>query len=71
MKISPQTGKAASASTGGLTSPAIIVFLVIFLGAVIYLWRARYIRRTTAFFLIGVLLLILIVYGAYVYTYGA
>jgi uncharacterized protein YqgC (DUF456 family) len=68
MKVSVQAGKISTSA--GLASPAIIVVLVILLGAVLYLWRTRYIRRKTAYFMMGVLLLILILFGAYVYTYG-
>lgn len=61
-------GGGAVASSGSLATPAIIVLLVLILGATIYLWRARYIRRRTAYVLMLVLVLALIGLGAWMYT---
>jgi apolipoprotein N-acyltransferase len=54
-----------SADLGG---PALVVFLVLALGATIFLWRARYIRRRTAYVAMGVIVVGLIIFGALLYT---
>lgn len=51
-------GGGGAASSASLTAPAIIVVLVLLLGATIYLWRARYIRRRTAYTTMLVLVLV-------------
>jgi hypothetical protein len=40
------------------------------LGATAYLWRARYIRRKTAFVTMGVLVIALVFASAWIYTSG-
>ena len=44
-------GKGAGGGGGSasLASPAVVVILVLLIGATFYLWRARYIRRRTAY----------------------
>ena len=42
-------GGGGGGSSAGLASPAVVVVLVLLIGATFYLWRARYIRRRTAF----------------------
>ena len=46
-----------AASSASLAAPATIVILVLLLGATIYLWRTRHIRRASASATILVLLL--------------
>ena len=65
----PPNGESAS-NSAGLASPTIIVALVILLGATLYLWRARYIRPTTAYATLAILGLALILIGAWTYTSG-
>lgn len=60
--------EAAGAGAGGLASPAIVVILVLVLGATVYLWRARYLRSSTAYSLMAFFALLLIVVGALIYT---
>ena len=55
----------------GVTTPAIVVVLVIVLGATIYLRHARYIRRNTAYTTIGLIVLALIALGVWMYFYGS
>lgn len=50
-----------------LASPAVIVVLVLMLGATIYLWRAGYMHPRTAYATIIVLVIALIAAGAYLY----
>lgn len=59
-------GGAASAS---LTSPAIVVILVLLIGATIYLWRARYIRRRTAYVTMAFLAMALVGLAAWQYLH--
>ena len=41
----------------------VVVVLVVMLGATIYLWRNRYMRRRTAYVTMSVLVVLLIVVG--------
>jgi hypothetical protein len=54
--------------TTGLASPTIVVILVLMLGATIYLWRTRYLRPTTAYVTIAILVIALFVLGTLMYT---
>lgn len=54
-----------------LGTPAVVVFLVLALGATIFLWRARYIRRRTAYTMMGVIFVALIIFGALLFTASA
>jgi len=65
MRAPLQTG---SEGTTSLASPAIIVLLVLMLGATIYLWRARYLRPRTAYLAMGILSVLLIILGALMNT---
>lgn len=60
--------KGGGAASGSLAYPAIIVLLVLLLGATIYLWRARYIRSRTAYVLMLILVLALVGVGAWMYA---
>lgn len=53
--------------SAGVTSQVAIVFLVIALGATVFLWRARYIRRRTSYITMGVLVLAIAVVGTMMY----
>jgi hypothetical protein len=63
----PMAHGGGGAGTGGLASPALIVVLVLLLGATIYLWRARYMRRRTAYFTMAILVIALVGLGAWMY----
>ncbi|MGE5563370.1 MAG: hypothetical protein ACM3ZV_08670 [Bacillota bacterium] len=52
----------------GLTGPGIVVILVLLLGATVYLRRTRYIRRRTAYVLIAIFGLSLVLFGLLTYT---
>lgn len=45
----------AGGSSVSLASPAVVVILVLLIGATFYLWRARYIRRRTAYITMALL----------------
>lgn len=62
MRTLPSAAGTQSSSTG-FASPAIIIILVIILGATIYLWRQRYMRRKTAYIVMGVLTIAIIAAG--------
>lgn len=66
MRLPNQT--AAGGASAGLASPTIVVVLVLLLGATIYLWRARYLRPSTAYYTMIILALMLIAVGALMYT---
>ena len=68
MKV-PKGGGGGAATSASLGLPAVVVILVLMLGATVYLWRARYIRRQTAYILMLVLALGLLVYGAWLYQH--
>ena len=51
-----------------LASPALVVILVLLLGATIYLWRARYLRPSTAYSTMAILVFMLIAVGTLIYT---
>lgn len=55
------SGGSSSGTIAGLASPALIVILVLLLGATIFLWRARYMRRKTAYIAMGVLVVLIVV----------
>ena len=61
-----ETGDISAAS--GLTGPGIVVILVLLLGATIYLWRTKYIRRRTAYTLMAIFGISLILFGLLSYT---
>lgn len=61
MRTIPSAGTTSSSS--GFASPAIIIILVLILGATIYLWRQRYMRRKTAYVVMGVLTIAIIAAG--------
>ena len=58
----------SSIHSADLGSPVIIVFLVLALGATIFLWRARYIRRRAAYITMAIIGVGLLVLGASMYT---
>lgn len=64
----PKIAESAANSTS-LAVPASIVVLVLVLGATIYLWRARYIRRATAYILMLVLIITLALLGLWMYSH--
>ena len=57
------------ANSASLAVPALIVILVLVLGATIYLWRARYIRRQTAYVTMLALAAALVALGLWMYWY--
>jgi hypothetical protein len=61
----PKSGVEATGPS--ITSPALIVLLIIVLGATIYLWRQRYIRRKTAYMTMAVLIIAIIGVGYLMY----
>lgn len=65
MRLPSEPGEGAAAS---LASPAVVVVLVLMLGATIYLWRARYLRGSTAYYAMTFLAIALIAAGALIYT---
>jgi hypothetical protein len=52
-----------AATTSSVSGPMVVVVLVVMLGATIYLWRNRYMRRRTAYVTMSVLVVLLIVVG--------
>ena len=62
---------AAGGASASLASPAPVVILVLLLGATIYLWRARYLRPSTAYCTMAFFAILLIAVGALMYTSGA
>ena len=62
------TVSGGSLRSADLGTPAIIVFLVLALGATIFLWRARYIRRRSAYVAMAVIVVGLIIFGVLLYT---
>ena len=66
MRTLPSAGQGSSA--GGFANPAIIILLVLILGATFYLWRQRYMRRKTAFVVMSVLARAIIAIGLLDYT---
>lgn len=57
--------------SASLASPAIIVILVLMLGATIYLFRKGYMRRRTGYITAAILVAALIGTGIWMYTSGA
>lgn len=64
----PAAESTSSFRSADLGSPVIIVFLVIALGATIFLWRARYIRRRTAYITMAIIVVGLLVLSAMMYN---
>jgi len=52
-----------AATTSSVSGPMIVVVLVVMLGATIFLWRNRYMRRSTAYVTMAILALLLIIVG--------
>jgi hypothetical protein len=63
-----ESGSSVGSATASLSAPAVVVVLVLLLGATIYLWRARYMRRRTAYVTMGVLAVALILFGLSMYS---
>ena len=63
MKEPVQAGAASSA----LGNPAVMVVLVLMLGATVYLWRTGYMRPLTAYVIMAILVLALVAVGTYNY----
>ena len=68
MRVPIASVNGSSIRSADLGNPAFIVFLVLALGATVFLWRARYIRRRTAYITMAVIVVGLIVFGALMYT---
>ena len=60
MKSGPIKLDTTTDSAASVSAPVIVVLIVLMLGATIFLWRSRYIRRRTAFITMTVLLLALV-----------
>lgn len=58
---------ASQEAASGLAQSGIIIGTILIIGAVIYLRRARYIRRNAAYVTCGILVLILLVVGYQTY----
>jgi uncharacterized membrane protein len=71
MRVPVSSVSGSSIRSADLGSPAFIVFLVLALGATIFLWRARYIRRRTAYITMAVIVVGIIIFGALMYTASA
>lgn len=69
MLMRTSKGPASATDTASLGSPTVVVILVLMLGATIYLWRARYIRRTTAYASMAILVLAIAVIGVWTYSH--
>lgn len=67
MKVPKGAGGAESSAT--LAIPAIVVILVLVFGATIYLWRARYIRRRTAYVVMLVTVVAIVGLGTWNYLH--
>jgi hypothetical protein len=67
MKVPKTVGTSGGAASNSLAGPAVIVVLVLILGATIYLWRARYIRRRTAYVLVPILSAAIVILGLWTY----
>jgi hypothetical protein len=59
--IKSPTAAASAGNSASLATPAIVVTLVLLLGATVYLWKARYIRRRSAYVLMAVCVIALAV----------
>lgn len=59
----------ASSSSVESLVPALVVMLVIILGFTVYLRRARYIRRRSAYITIGILVVAITLLGAFMYFF--
>lgn len=69
MLMRTSKGPASATDTASLGAPTVVVILVLMLGATIYLWRARYIRRTTAYASMAILVLAIAVIGVWTYSH--
>ncbi len=69
MLMRTSKGPASATDTASLGAPTVVVILVLMLGATIYLWRARYIRRTTAYALMAILVVAIAVIGVWTYSH--
>ena len=58
-----------SKGEGGLGAPTAVVILVLLFGATVYLWRARYIRPVTAYVLMAVYAVAIVVVAIWSYRH--
>ena len=63
------SGQVVGNDSGGLGASALVVILVLMLGAAVFLWKARYIRRGTAYVLIAILSLAIAGIGVWTYSH--
>jgi uncharacterized protein YqgC (DUF456 family) len=57
-----------SEGSAGLGSPVTLILLILILGAVIYLWRMRYIRRKTFYVVFLIVILLIFADGISIYN---
>ena len=69
MRLPAGAGNDSGGGYGSLSSPAVVVGLVLLIGATIFLWRARYIRRKTAYVWLAVLFAALVAFAVWVYLH--
>lgn len=58
---------AAAAGSENIAGPVLLVVLVLLIGGTVYLWRQRYMRRKTAYVIMAILFVALIVAGYQTY----
>jgi hypothetical protein len=69
MKVPKGLAGTEPANSNSLVTPSVVVVLVLILGATIYLWRARYIRRRTAYVLVPILSAAIVILCAWTYLH--
>ena len=67
----PQVSNSDGGAAAGVGGPAVVVLLVLLIGATAYLRHARYLRRRTTYVLLSLLSIALIYSAVSLYTYGA
>ena len=69
MRVPLGRGGVEAGSNTSVVNPIIVVVLVLMLGATIYLWRQRYIHRRTAYGMMAVLVIAIVVAALVMYVY--
>jgi hypothetical protein len=59
-----------SGGSAGIGGPTTLILLVLMLGATVYLWRMRYMRRKTFYVVFVLIVLLIIADGTSIYTSG-
>jgi uncharacterized protein YqgC (DUF456 family) len=68
MKAPP--GATETGASAGMGGPTTLILLILVLGATVYLWRMRYMRRKTFYVVCALVVVLIIADGIAIYNSG-